>query len=41
LDLEELGSSLDHLIRLTLFVKGAVSQWRRSELSQLLSGRDG
>jgi enamine deaminase RidA (YjgF/YER057c/UK114 family) len=32
-DLEELGSALEYLIR-DLLYQGAISQWRRSELSQ-------
>ena len=38
-DLEELGTSLDHLIKLTFFVKGTL--WWRIEFFQLPSGRDG
>src|ERR1700754_5062945 len=40
-DLEELGTSLGHLIKLTFFVKGPFPARRRIEFSQLPSGRDG
>lgn len=39
-DLEELGTSLEHLIRLTIFVR-IPSGWRSAELSQLSPGSDG
>ena len=40
-DLEELGSSLDHLIKLTLFVKGSFPNGRVLSSLYFSSGRDG
>src|SRR5215469_15884734 len=36
-DLEEVGSSLDHLVKLTFYGQGTISKWWRSQFTQFSS----